>query len=101
MAEQPHDIEIDDFDDIHQLAQLLEAEVERGIVAHEDGGDPRQRRVMRGRNVQRIDIEAAPGEHPGHARQNAELVFNEDGNRVPHEVEKGIEEIVKLGDVPA
>ena len=29
-------------------------------------------------------VEATAGEHSGHARQNAELVLNEDGDRVSH-----------------
>lgn len=40
---------------------------------------------MRGRDVKRVDVEAAAGEHAGHARKHAELVFNEDRDGVSHE----------------
>jgi hypothetical protein len=41
---------------------------------------------MGGGNVQRVDVEAAAGEHAGHARKDAELVFNKDRDGVSHEV---------------
>ena len=76
--------EIDHLDHVDQLPELLNAQVERGLVALEDGGDPRQRRVMRGRDVKRVDVEAAAGKHAGDAGQNAELVLNEDGDGMSH-----------------
>jgi hypothetical protein len=34
--------------------------------------------VVGRRDVERVDVEAAAGNHAGHARQNPELVLNED-----------------------
>src|SRR5690606_10292284 len=74
--------EIDDIDDVDQLAQLLDAKVQRLVVALEHHGDAGERGILRGRDVEGVDVEAAPGKHAGNARQYAELVLNEDGDRV-------------------
>src|SRR5262249_1302493 len=57
-------LEIDDFDDVDELPELFDAEVELRFVAAEDGGDARQRRVVRGSDVEGVDVEAAAGKHP-------------------------------------
>ena len=72
-------------DDVDQFPQLLDAKVERGFIALEHGRDTRKRRIVRRRDVERVDVEAAAGKHPGDARQNAKLVLNEDRDRVSHE----------------
>jgi hypothetical protein len=76
--------EVDDVDHIDQLAQLLRHHVERGIVPLDHSCDPGERGVMRRGDVERVDVEAAPGEHSGNAGQHAELIFDEYGDRVSH-----------------
>ena len=71
-------LEIGDIDDVDQFAELVDAKIERRIITHEDGGDARQRRIVSRGDIERINVEAAAGKHAGNARQNPELVLNED-----------------------
>jgi hypothetical protein len=41
--------------------------------------------TVRGANIEGLDIEAAAGKEAGHTREDAEFIFNEDGNGVSHE----------------
>jgi len=60
------------------FAQLVDAKFERRIIALEDDREPRQRGILRRSDVERVNVEAAAGEHASDARQHAELIFNED-----------------------
>src|SRR3712207_3536739 len=52
------------------------------VGAVERHGDARKRRVVGGPDRERVDVEAAPGEEPRHARQHARLVLDEDRENV-------------------
>ena len=78
--------EIGDVDDVDKLSELFGAKPEGGFIAFEHDSDPGKRRIVRGRDIEGIDVETATGNHTGDARQNAECVLNEDRNRVSHEI---------------
>src|SRR5438874_4269028 len=56
-------LEIDDLNNIDELPELLDAQVELSLITAEDRGDAGQRRIVRGSNVERVDVEAAAGKH--------------------------------------
>ena len=58
---------VSDLNDVNQFTKLLGAQVECGLVALEDNRDARERSIVRGCDVKRIDIEATAGNHAGHA----------------------------------
>ena len=74
--------EVLDGDDVDQLLEGLDAAVEGGVVGDDGRGDAREGRVMGRSDVEGLDVETATGEHAGDAGQDAELVFDEGGERV-------------------
>jgi hypothetical protein len=69
-------------DDVDQLIEGLDAAVEGGVVGDDGRGDARVGRVVGRADVEGLDVETATGEHAGDAGQDAELVFDEGGERV-------------------
>ena len=74
--------EVLDGDDVDQLVEGLDAAVEGGVVGDDGRGDARVGRVVGRADVKGLNIETATREHAGHASQDAELVFDEGGERV-------------------
>ena len=68
--------EILDLDDIDKLVELLYALVELSVVTLDGGGDPRQGRIVRRCNIQRVDVKSATAEQTGDARKNTEFVLH-------------------------
>jgi len=69
--------EILHLEHVRQLVELLDDLFQRGVVAGRDDGHARRGRVVRGRDVERVNVVAAPAEQPGHPREHAELVLNQ------------------------
>ena len=63
---------------------LIHILIQDAVVAHDDEGHARGVGTMSGADVERLDVESAPAEQTGDARQNAETVFDQDGNGVTH-----------------
>src|SRR6185369_9059823 len=79
-------MEILDLNDIHQLLELLDDLIERGVVAVRNDRHARGVVFVRGSNIQRVDVVAAAREKAGHTRQNAKLIFNQDRYGVSHKL---------------
>ena len=60
--------EIVHFDRVNKLVELFHNLINSGVVPACDNGHPRNSRVLRWGDVERIDVESAPAEKPGHAR---------------------------------
>src|SRR5690606_32538146 len=60
-------LEVHHIDHVDELAELLDAEVERGVVALGHHGDAREGGIVGGGHVERVDVEAAAGKHAGDA----------------------------------
>ena len=76
--------EVADLDHRHDLAQLLSHLFEDAVVTDHDDGHPRQGGVLGPPDNERIDIEPARREHPGHVRQDPRLILNQSGDNVFH-----------------
>jgi hypothetical protein len=74
--------EVVDGDDVDQLIEGLDAAVEGGVVGDDGRGDARVGRIVGRADVEGLDVETAAGQHAGDASQDAELVFDEGGERV-------------------
>jgi len=73
--------EIDHDDDIDQLVELLDDLVDHlFVLGGDDQRHPGDGGVMAGPDVERMDIESTPTEHPGDTSQDAEFVLNENGD---------------------
>src|SRR5687768_9043424 len=76
--------EIDHLHHVDQLVELLGDLLDHLVGPGRDDGHPRKRRVLGGRDGERLDVVAARGEEARHARERAGLVLEEDGDDVPH-----------------
>ena len=70
-------VEILHLDDIRQLVELLDDLLQRGLVAVGDDGHARRLGVLRRADVEGVNVVAAAAEQPGHAREHAELVLDQ------------------------
>jgi hypothetical protein len=70
--------EILHLEHVRQLVELLDDLFERGVVAVRDDGHARMAGSCVGRDIERVNVVAAPAEKPGHAREHAELVFHQE-----------------------
>src|SRR5690606_5921982 len=77
-------LEVEDLDDVDQLVELLDALVDLAVIAADGGGDAGKAGIVGRTYVQRIDVEAAAGEHAGDAGKDAEFIFDEDADRMSH-----------------
>jgi hypothetical protein len=73
-----------ELDHVDQLVQLLGDLLDDRVVAARDQGHARQARILGRRDRQRLDVVAARREQPGDPRQRTGLVFQQDGDDVPH-----------------
>src|SRR5581483_2948431 len=76
--------EVGDLDDVDELAGLLDDLVDDDVVAGRHERQARHRRIVRGRDRQRIDVVAARGEHAGHTRERTDFVLQQHGNDAAH-----------------
>ena len=70
-------VELGDLHHVDQLVELLDHLLERRRLDVDDDRDPAEALVLGGRDGQREDVEAAPGEQPGDAGEHAGLVLDE------------------------
>ena len=70
-------LEVADLEHVDQLVQLLGHLVDRVRGAVDRQGDARQLRVVGRPDHERVYVEAAPGEQPRHAGQDARLVLHQ------------------------
>ena len=77
-------MEILHLDHVDELVELARDLVQDAVVAHDHEGHARGVGTMGGADVERLDVESAPAEQTGDARQNAETVFDQDGDGVTH-----------------
>src|SRR5438093_6492741 len=71
-----------DLDDVDELVQLLRHLLDHELVAADHQGHARHRGIERLADRQTLDVVAARREQPRHAREDAELVLDEHGDRV-------------------
>src|SRR5690349_6515260 len=69
---------------VHQLVQLLGDLLDHFVRAGGNDGHARERRVLGGRNGQRLDVVAARRKQSGHPRQSARLVLEQDRDDMSH-----------------
>src|SRR3989442_580471 len=74
--------QVADLDDVDQLVELLHDLLDDELVAVDDDGHPGDGGIERLSHRQALDVVTAGREESGHARQDAELVLDEDGDRV-------------------
>ena len=74
-------IDLDDGDDLFELLADL---VEHAVVADDDERHPREVRVFRLADRQRVDVVAARGEHARDVREHARHVLHDRGKHVTH-----------------
>jgi hypothetical protein len=77
--------EVDHLDDGDQLVKLLLDLLERLVVTPGDERDARDGRVHGLGDREALDVEAAAAEEPRDAREDAELVLDQNGDGVPHD----------------
>ncbi len=70
-------INVHDFQDIGQLVKLLNDLVESGIVAASNDGHAGDGGVLRGRDVERVNVVTPAAEQPCHAGECAEFVLHQ------------------------
>jgi hypothetical protein len=63
---------------VHQLVELLGHLLQRGLLGVDHDGHPGDLRVLGLTDRERVDVEPAAGEQPGHPGQDARLVFHQD-----------------------
>lgn len=78
-------IEVFDFKDIDQFVELLDALIKLLGIAFDGGRNTGVAIGVRGSDIECINVESTSAEHPGHTRENAELIFDEDGYGVSHD----------------
>src|SRR6478672_6075609 len=76
--------EVDHLHHVDQLVQLLGDLLDDLVAAGGDDGHARHRRVLGGRDGERLDVVAARREKPRHAGKGACLVLHEDRKDVAH-----------------
>ena len=74
--------EVDDLHHLDQLVELLGDLLDHVLGARGDDGHARHRRVLGGRDRERLDVVAARGEQARDAREGAGLVFDQHGDDV-------------------
>ena len=84
-------------DDVDQLGDLLDDLVEALRVAADADGHAREVRVAAFGDDQRVDVEAAAGEHLADPHQHARLVVHEDGERVQRAATRGHRGVGSVG----
>jgi hypothetical protein len=63
--------------DGHEVLELAAGLLDNAILPLQDNGHAREVGDLGGADDQRVDVEAARGQDPGHARQHARLVLHE------------------------
>lgn len=76
--------EVLDADDVHELVELLVDLIKHLVIAPHHDGHAGGFGVERRADVQGVYIETAAAEHTRDAGEDAELVFDEDGDGVTH-----------------
>ena len=77
-------LEIVDFQHVDQLVELFHDLFENLVVAHHHQGHPGNLVVLRGPDVEGIDVESPTAKEAGDPGENPETVLNHDGNGVTH-----------------
>ena len=72
--------------DVDEFVELLDALVESLLVPIEGNRNAGTTLYVSGAYVEGVYVEASTAEEAGYSGKHAELVFNEDGNYVAHEV---------------
>lgn len=67
-----------DVDDLDELVQLFDTLVQLLRVPFYSGRYPGEIRIVGGTDIEGVDVESAPTEHPRHAGENAEVILNQD-----------------------
>lgn len=93
--------EVLDVDDIHELLELFVDLLEDFVIAADNDGHAGGAGIEGRAHVEGVDIEAASGEHAGHAGQNAEFVFNQNGKSMPHTGVGAREKVWTMGEKDA
>src|SRR6185312_7643686 len=76
--------EVDHLHHVHELVQLLGDLLDDLVGSHGHDRHARHGRILGGRHGERLDVVAARGEEPGHARERPGLVLDEDRKEMAH-----------------
>ena len=83
-----HPVKVDDLDDRHQLAQLLDDLFDDLFVAAGGDGHERNPVLKGGGHIERLDVETATAEQSRHTREDTRFILNKYRQNAPHSSSK-------------